>query len=204
MSGPVLRFGTVVSVAGRVAQVRFPGSPAGHPVRCVESVPAVGAKVAVWSSFDRLYYLGSGAGGQLTVSGAQPGQNTDIHIRRAAAMSGRLMFDNPTGAPEAGVTVNVDGMKIRRFNTAGQDTAWVFFYTGDSAGGGPGTTDVGIRAKVLYLYTVRAELLNATAPTDPPRTVADRAYADRALALVKQAAAAATDFNDFKTRIANL
>lgn len=57
MARTELRFGTVVSVAGRDAQVRFPGIADPVPVRCVEGVPAVGSKVGCWQTSQRLYYL---------------------------------------------------------------------------------------------------------------------------------------------------
>lgn len=59
----MLRFGTVTATdaATRTAWVRFPGGADPHPVRCVESVPTVGGKVAVWSTSDRLYYTGGPA-----------------------------------------------------------------------------------------------------------------------------------------------
>lgn len=63
-----MRLGTVDAIDGRTAWVRFPGGADPHPVRCVEGVPAVGAKVAVWATPDRMYYAG-GAVGPLAGSG---------------------------------------------------------------------------------------------------------------------------------------
>lgn len=55
-----LRFGTVTAVAGRDALVRFPGIADPVPVRCVEGLPPVGAKVGCWQTAQRLYYLAGG------------------------------------------------------------------------------------------------------------------------------------------------
>lgn len=55
-----LRFGTVASVAGRDAMVRFPGMADPVPVRCVESLPVVGQKIGALQTAQRLYYLGGG------------------------------------------------------------------------------------------------------------------------------------------------
>lgn len=60
MARAELRFGTVVSVSGRDAMVRFPGIADPVPVRCVEGVPQPGRKVGCWQTAQRLYYLGGG------------------------------------------------------------------------------------------------------------------------------------------------
>ena len=136
MSGPVLRFGTVVSVAGRVAQVRFPGSPAGHPVRCVESVPAVGAKVAVWSSFDRLYYTGSGSGGGVIGPPGPAGPQGPKGDKGDQGPPGAEGIVTGTGTPEGVVTAGpgagymqtdaaaVGGVAVWRKRSGAGNTGW--------------------------------------------------------------------------------
>lgn len=184
-----LRFGTVAAVTGKTAMVRFPGMADPVPVRCVEAVPAVGRKIGCWQTRRALYYLGSGAtAGGIVVGNAPAGSNTDVTIRRQSGMSGRVVFQDDNGAQEAWVA-STPWLTAWRVFSAGTETASMVLYRGDNPGANVGTTDIGIRGKVVHFHASSVQVNGSEVITR---------------AALKAVVAASTDFADFKTRIAAL
>lgn len=98
--GVMLRFGTVDHVDGSVAWVRFPGGADPHPVHCVETAPHPGEKIAVFSVYDRKYYVsGGGAGGGL------PGPKGDQGDPGPPGPPGTIGPKGDQGDPGAGLNL---------------------------------------------------------------------------------------------------
>lgn len=152
MNHTELRFGTVVSVSGRTALVRFPGAADPVPVSCVSGLPTAGQKVACWQTRHRIYYLG--AGNPLRVGG--------LVVSDDGGGFSRLAADSQNVQIKAGSTTFTVGYN------------------------GPARTN------------------RETVGSDAATTLTTKGYVDALRASIKAAAAASTDFNDFKARIAQL